>query len=347
VTRTRALWAAGGAAALLVVGSALLLADGSDEATATSEVRTARATVERRDLVRRDSFDGTLGYADARVLGSMRGGTVTALAPEGAIVKRGEVLYSVDAARTYLFYGARPAWRRLARGDEGRDVRQLERNLDALGYEVAVDGDFDDDTADAVRAWEEARGVAEDGVVELGEIVFLPGPRRMGAHALEPGAPVQPGAELAETTSTGRVVTVQLEASRQTLVAAGDAVTVELPDGRTVGGRIAQVGTVAEPPENPEEGGEPTVSVEITLSGPSGRLDQAPVEVHVESERRDEVLAVPVSALLALLGGGYALEVVDEAATRLVAVETGLFANGYVQVSGPGLRAGDRVVVPR
>jgi multidrug efflux system membrane fusion protein len=339
--------AAGGAAALLVAGSALVLSDGSDEATATSEVRTARATVERRDLVRRDSFDGTLGYADGRALGSMRGGTMTMLASEGATVGRGEVLYSVDAKPVYLFYGARPAWRRLARGDEGRDVRQLERNLDALGYEVAADGEFDSDTSEAVREWEQARGVREDGIVELGEIVFLPGPRRMGAHALEPGAPVRPGAELAKTTSTKRVVTVPLEASRQTLVAASDAVTVELPDGRTVGGRVARVGTVAEPPENAEEGGEPTVTVEITLRGPSGRLDQAPVEVQVESERRDDVLAVPVSALLALLGGGYAVEVVDGATTRLVAVETGLFANGYVQVSGPGLRAGDRVVVPR
>ena len=62
------------------------------------------------------------------------------------------------------------------------------------------------------------------------------------------------------------------------------------------------------------------------------------------------MLAVPVSALVALAGGGYAVEVVHGAgatATRqLVAVRTGLFSATLVQVSGPGIAAGQRVEVP-
>jgi len=55
---------------------------------------------------------------------------------------------------------------------------------------------------------------------------------------------------------------------------------------------------------------------------------------------------VPVSALLALQGGGYGLEVVrPDGAHRLVGVRTGIFAGSMVQVSGAGITAGTRVVV--
>jgi hypothetical protein len=64
----------------------------------------------------------------------------------------------------------------------------------------------------------------------------------------------------------------------------------------------------------------------------------------VQSARN--VLAVPVSALLALAGGGYGLEVVEPSGVhRLVGVTAGLFASGQVQVSGAGVTAGTKVVV--
>ena len=76
-------------------------------------------------------------------------------------------------------------------------MRQLERNLVALGYdpdgEIEVDEEFDWATAAAVRRWEEDRGVTGDGVVELGEIVFLPAPRRIGTHEAALGSACNPG----------------------------------------------------------------------------------------------------------------------------------------------------------
>ena len=60
-------------------------------------------------------------------------------------------------------------------------------------------------------------------------------------------------------------------------------------------------------------------------------------------------LIVPVDALLVLASGGYAVEVAGpDGARRLVPVTLGLFddAAGTVQVSGTGLQAGQRVVVP-
>jgi hypothetical protein len=81
----------------------------------------------------------------------------------------------------------------------------------------------------------------------------------------------------------------------------------------------------------------------------TGTLDQAPVQVAITTATVRQALVVPVNALLALRGGGYAVEVVDaRAGHHLVAVTPGLFddADGLVQVTGSGLVPGDRVAVP-
>lgn len=53
------------------------------------------------------------------------------------------------------------------------------------------------------------------------------------------------------------------------------------------------------------------------------------------------MLTAPVGALVALSEGGYAVQL---AAGGLVAVKTGMFANGWVEISGAGLSAGTEVV---
>jgi hypothetical protein len=75
-------------------------------------------------------------------------------------------------------------------------------------------------------------------------------------------------------------------------------------------------------------------------------VDQAPVTVSIVSARASGVLAVPVSALVALAGGGYAVQVVSGGGAHLTGVHTGLFSSSLVQVAGPGLRAGLNVEVP-
>jgi len=88
------------------------------------------------------------------------------------------------------------------------------------------------------------------------------------------------------------------------------------------------------------------MTVRLVRPAAAGHFDQAPVTVSIVSAQARGVLAVPVSALVALAGGGYAVEVVDGPARHLVAVQTGLFSQTLVQVSGPGLTVGQRVEVP-
>jgi hypothetical protein len=116
-----------------------------------------------------------------------------------------------------------------------------------------------------------------------------------------------------------------------------------------VQGRIASVGRVAETATTQTgETATPTVEVTVALRRNADRegLDGAPVAVSLESDRAEAVLAVPVEALLALRGGGYALELVENGARRLVAARPGVFADGWVEVRGNGLREDATVAVP-
>ena len=91
-----------------------------------------------------------------------------------------------------------------------------------------------------------------------------------------------------------------------------------------------------------------TLPVTLTLDRPdsSGSLDGAPVTVRVVTESREDVLAVPVEALLALREGGYAVETVDaEGDSHYVGVKLGLFTDGWVEVTGD-IVEGAQVVVP-
>src|SRR5262245_34758267 len=329
---------------------------GGSSATDTTVTPKATATVERRDLVQHEEVDGTLGYADPETLHAQRMGTLTSLHDPGWVVKRGQALYWVDGKPVTLMYGRLPMWRRLEPSAAGgKDIRQLERNLVALGYDpdgrIKVDDEWGPATTAAVKRWQDDRGLPETGAVELGDIAFLPGARRIGQSKTTVGALLQPGSEVVDTSSTRRMVTVDIPADKQSLVDRGDRVEVELPGGSTVTGRVSNVGKAAESEVDPQTGeqGDATIPVEIVLPAraKTGSVDEAPVAVSFEKDRADNVLTVPVSALLALAEGGYAVEVVDpDGSTRLVAVRPGMYADDMVEIEGKGIKKGMRVVVP-
>lgn len=350
--RARAVGALAAALALGGLVSSIATAGRGPEATPDRAPVRQQSRVERRDLVETAAFDGMLGYAGERPVLAGAAGTLTYAAPEGSGVKRGEVLYSVDGAPVRLLYGTVPAYRDLGYSvSDGRDVEQLEANLVALGYDpyddVSVDGDWDSATTAAVRRWEDARDVVEDGLVSRGEIVFLPRARIVGDHAVDAGAPVTPGAQVFTTSSRKRVVSVDVEVGDAHLFRRKSRVTVELPNGDTARGRVASVARVATPDES-GSGGDPTIAVTIGLRrrAATGGIDQAPVDVVVEIDRAKDVLAVPVSALLAT-ADGFAVEVVHGRQTQLVSVEPGAYADGWVEIGGAAVEEGTPVVVAR
>lgn len=147
-----------------------------------------------------------------------------------------------------------------------------------------------------------------------------------------------------EIGGSTRLVLAELPVDTALTVTAGAAVEVELPDGGVVAGTVTAVGVVA---ITPTGDGNPYREVEVALgeTGETG-LTETPVDVRVAGETAAGVLAVPTSALVALQGGGYAVEVVDGTSTRLVGVEPGLFADGFVEITGD-LQAGTTVAVPQ
>jgi multidrug efflux pump subunit AcrA (membrane-fusion protein) len=339
----------------LVVAGVLALGGGGNPGPAPAAAASgASASVERRDLVDRDTVDGTLGYADQGTLGAGAAGVLTGLREPGDVVTRGHSLYDLNGEpAAFLLYGELPAWRDFAPGmDDGEDVRQLERNLRALGHDPDHDMDVDDHwdwaTTAAVKRFQRARELDDDGTLSKGEVVFRPGETRIGEAKATVGQQLAPGAQLADVSSTDRNVTVDLDARRQSIAREGDRVTVDLPTGRTARGRITDVGKVATKPSGSDnEDADPTIAVTIDLQGRAGRgtnLDQAPVDVGFAVERRNGVLAVPVKALLARQGGGYAIEVIEGGVHRFVTVEPGLYAEDWVEVTGGGLREGMKVV---
>jgi Putative peptidoglycan binding domain len=295
--------------------------------------------------------------AAAQTSGSVVGqsSTFTGLPAVGQIVTRGQSLYTISGAPVVLFYGPVAAWRAFISGmSPGRDVGELNRSLEALGYEHGPVGDsFTSATAAAIDAFQSAHGLAQTGQLLLGSVVFEPGPLRVTAVTPTIGATVQPGPVLS-ITSTTRVVTIALDAAQQSEVKVGDPVVITLPDNSTTPGRVSYVGTVATTPSSDQGGGgssAPTIEVDVTPTHPAatGHLDQAPVNVSITENSVKNALVVPVNALLALANGGYALEEIGAGgAHHLVGVTLGLFDDqeGLVQVTGAALAAGQRVVVP-
>ena len=297
------------------------------------------------------------------------GTTYTAVPKVGDIISQDQALYRVDGLAVPLLYGSVAAYRTFEVGmADGADVGELTADLISLGYgaDLTRSDHYSSATAAAVQRWQTARGLPATGTVLLGEVVFEPGPIRVTSATPSVGQAVTEG-NVIDATSTTPVVTVDLAVTQEYLLKPGDAVTVELPDGvTTVAGRVQTVGDVAVCPGGGSTGtggggsadqtpcsssgssSTPTVTVTITLDStpPGATLDQAPVNVNITTQEADNVLAVPVNALLAIQGGGYGVEVVSGGADRLVGVTTGLYSDTLVQISGTDITAGTLVEVP-
>jgi hypothetical protein len=317
----------------------------------------ATALVTRQDLSATTPVTATLGYAGSYTVTGRRVGTLTWLPSPGRVIRQGQALYRTgNGSPVALLYGSVPGWRALGEGVTGQDVSQLNHDLVTLSYAdradiVALGWDYYSwETAYGVQQLEEHLGISDPpGTLSLGQVVFEPQALRVTQVTGSLGGPAS-GPVLA-ATSDRHVVMIPLDVSQQSEVKAGDAVTVTLPDGTTTPGMVSSVGAVATTTSGQGQGpATTTIPVTVALTDPSaaGTLDQAPVTVNITTATASNVLAVPVTALLAQSSGGYDVEVVGpEDTRRWVPVTPGpVFddVTGLVQVAG-ALTPGQRVVV--
>jgi len=345
----------GGTGAVLVYTDVIGRAPSADAASFNSDAPLAFVTVVREKLVATTQINGTLTYSGGFTVINWLDGKVTSVPAVGSVIKRGQVLYRVDGSPVVLLRGSVPSYRALSLSMKGKDVQELNAELVAFGYAKRAylnpkSTRFGMATYYGVRRMQKALGMKQTGQVQLGQLVFQrTAELRVTKVDATYGAGVSAGSTVVTGTSTDRHVIADIDVVQSASIKKGDKVTVALPGtSRKVPATVARVGTVA---EKASSGNSYTVELDIKLTNPkaTGKLDQAPVQVSIETASVDDALAVPVTALLALSGGGFALEVVGAGNSRtLVPVELGMAdeAAGMVQVIGAGVAEGQKIVVP-
>ena len=177
----------------------------------------------------------------------------------------------------------------------------------------------------------------------------------VGSYINKVGSAVVLNSQLYNISSIGIEVVFQVDASDQETVTLGDNVEIELPTDERVPTVITFIDQVV---TQTQTGDFIEVILEVLNPEEIEAYDQAPVKVFVTTEISQNVLYVPVNALIALAEGGYALEIYDGEIegstfegesgvdTIYVAVEIGVFTDGFVEVIG-NIAKGQLVVVPR
>ncbi|MGW2230485.1 peptidoglycan-binding protein [Streptomyces formicae] len=374
------------AAAAGIAATGSLGGDNGGSASAAPSGPPATAKVQRTTLTDSETVDGNLGFGDATTVqapaaasgdtgagqngqngqGGATGadtsaGTITWLPEAGKVIRRGDPVYRVDQRQVPLLYGSFPLYRTLKDGTEGADVKMLEKNLRALGYTgFTVDDTYTSDTADAVKKWQDDLNRTETGTVAPGDALVADGARRVADLKTATGAALT--GNLLTWTGTERIVSVDLDVQFEDLVQKGTEATVKLPDNSTVQAEVTDVGTPTTSQDNSGDSGssgsggsgdsnnnQVTLPVELAVKDQKGlgRYQAAAVDVTLKAESHKDVLVVPVNALVAKRGGGYAVEVVSADGTKLVPVKLGMFADSKVEVSGTGIKEGTVVGVPK
>ena len=332
---------AGGAVAILRsddVGEAAQ--PSSDEAPKLST-----ATADKRDLTRAENFDGRVGHGTQTALKLAGDGTITGLPSVGDVVQFGHQLAEIDGESVLLLQGTRPAWRELGpQTTNGEDIRQLETALVAMGYadpaDFTVDDDWDADTTAAVKALQGLNHMPVDGRLAPSEIVFSPEVVRIAKVSGTLGD--NAGAAGIEISELDQTVIATVKSSKVDLFEVGKPVTVTMPNDDEIEGTVESVGASI-------AGDDGSITFPVEISTTELDVDDGTtVDIELAVVSASDVIAVPAEALLALAEGGYAVEVPDTSTlsgTRLIPVEIGEFADGWVEVTG-NVKAGDKVVVP-
>jgi len=300
------------------------------------------AHVKRGTLTVKVTGGGTLAGTPAPLAtGTRMVGTATDLPAVGTVVDQGQVIYRIDNQPVILLYGNTPVFRAFGPGmTVGQDLVQLEQDLIQLGYGqpygLLANGDFNFSDEQAVRAFNKAEGLPSGDQLALGAVLFEPGPVVVAADSVGLGASVAAGTAVVSLEMDTPEATMQLSSAQASGITAGTPALVTLSSpSEILNGKVSSV--------VPSSGS--NVNVTVSLNNPPASLSLAQRSVFVEFDVQTlpNVYIVPVSALVATVGGQYALqEALGGGRSTLIAVSVGALDNidGLAQVSGPQLRAG-------
>ena len=308
------------------------------------------ASVSQGSLATDREFNATVSHGDSWVVTTDADGTITAAREIGELVDFGEELIRIDDKPVTVAEGSMPMYRELHKVNTrhrdvngkrlklqtGEDVAQLQRFLIAAGFDddgdLEVDSEFGASTEDAVEDWQEAVGLPVTGRVDTSQLVFESAPVRINTTS-------RVGDRFSALEVTGADTEVLVDTSTRDRSALPVGADVEID----VNGQ-ASAGTISEQKQVTLTDGS---RVWRTTISPDGGLpdDVATAKVTITQTVAQDVLLVPVVALLALSEGGFAVEVPDGPRTRLVAVEVGEVLDGRAEVSGE-ITEGDEVVIP-
>lgn len=336
------------------VAAAIVLVQPPNKASSDPKpVNVETLKISRGDLTELVRASGTLGYSAPRDLGTSLSGIVTGFPPAGTVVTTGQELFRVDNMPVILMHGDLPVWRAFSTGmTDGADVLQLEKNLATLGFFTREpDEEFAGSTATAIEKWQKSLGLEQTGTIETGRVIFSPADVRIQAPKATIGDAA--GAAVISVTGANKEVQTFIDTSQQSLAPVGAQVKIALPGGAETTGTVVAIGTPVE--KDGTNGKTMKIPVTLTLDDAAAAesLDNVSVSIVLTQTKQEDALLLPVAALLAQPGRGFAVEVTlkepstSGKTTKLVPVELGAFADGFVAVTGGKLAEGDTVVVAK
>jgi peptidoglycan hydrolase-like protein with peptidoglycan-binding domain len=261
---------------------------------------------------------------------------LTGVLEVGAVADRGSVLYAADTEPVAALLAPDALFRDLnISSTDGDDIKALEENLSAfgLGANLTIDRNFDSATASAVKKWEEALGRQEpDGVVSVGEVVFLPEPAAVISRRAGVGDRLNIGTPVLTLGTKSMVVKAKVDVQDRAKWATGTVVRLDWADQPGTG-TVIEVG-------RDEAGGQVEVTIALGAGAPSVPVGTQ-VDASATTAQQTGVVAVPVSAIV---------EGPDGPAVRtekgaLVPVKLGMVSGGLAEIT-KGLEDGARVRLP-
>lgn len=344
-------WFVIGSAALIAVGAACAWAVITVMSPATDPLETTEHTyveVVPGEVGATISLNTVAEWTPIPVGANRASGVVTAVSIRpGEEVTSGMPLYAVDLRPVVIAQGDVPAFRDITRDTEGPDVEQVQAMLAALGYYHGdIDGTAGAATVWAIEAWQSDLGLEETGVVEMGDIIFVPTlPTRVSldTEVVARGLTLTGGEQVLSGLPLEPAFRLPVTEAQAAMLHPGTRIEITSPEGDTWIAHSADV--------IPSESSS-AISIRLTSANedtPICAEQCAQIDSTGTVSMRSRIvtaetisgLVVPTSALLTTADGHHA--VIDHAGNRLtVTVETS--AKGMSVITG--IDEGTRVRIP-